>query len=153
MGVMSVHRALQKKQLADARKDFKETVMKKVEDELSAKAVLNVKAVFLLALKKEGWGQKRAIRLWEEVKIIENALADGDITWQDVYDQVKEEYAKVLSTLATLRDSLPFSTEEEANRLLGLLIGAGVTVITFDLSEPSLHEIFVEKVVEQNEAE
>ena len=42
MGVMSVHRALQKKQLADARKDFKETIMKKVEDELSAKAVLNV---------------------------------------------------------------------------------------------------------------
>ena len=34
----------------------------------------------------------------------------------------------------------------------GLLIGAGVTVITFDLSEPSLHEIFVEKVGEQNEA-
>lgn len=33
-------------------------------------------------------------------------------------NQVKEEYAKVLSTLATLRDSLPFSTEEEANRLL-----------------------------------
>ena len=92
MGVMSVHRALQKKQLADARKDFKETVLKKVEDELSAKAVLNVKAIFLLALKKEGWGQKRAIRLWEEVKIIEQALADGDITWQDVYDQVKEEY-------------------------------------------------------------
>ena len=92
MGVMSVHRALQKKQLADARKDFKAEVMKRVEDELSAKAVLNVEAVFLLALKKEGWGQKRAIRLWEEVRVIENALADGDITWQDVYDQVKEEY-------------------------------------------------------------
>ena len=92
MGVMSVHRALQKKQLADARKDFKAEVMKRVEDELSAKAVLNVKAVFLLALKKEGWGQKRAIRLWEEVKVIENALADGDITWDDVYEQVKEEY-------------------------------------------------------------
>lgn len=48
---------------------------------------------------------------------------------------------------------LKVSGEEEANRLLGLLIGAGVTVITFDLSEPSLHEIFVEKVGEQNEAE
>jgi hypothetical protein len=88
----AVHKALQKKQLAEARKDFKAEVMKRVEDELSAKAVLNVKAVFLLALKKEGWGQKRAIRLWEEVKVIENALADGDITWGDVYEQVKEEY-------------------------------------------------------------
>jgi hypothetical protein len=88
----AVHKALQKKQLAEARKDFKAEVMKRVEDELSAKAVLNVKAVFLLALKKEGWGQKRAIRLWEEVKVIENALADGDITWDDVYEQVKEEY-------------------------------------------------------------
>lgn len=88
----AVHKALQKKQLAEARKEFKAEVMKRVEDELSAKAVLNVKAVFLLALKKEGWGQKRAIRLWEEVKVIENALADGDITWDDVYEQVKEEY-------------------------------------------------------------
>lgn len=52
----AVHKALQKKQLAEARKDFKAEVMKRVEDELSAKAVLNVKAVFLLALKKEGWG-------------------------------------------------------------------------------------------------
>jgi hypothetical protein len=93
----AVHKALQKKQLAEARKDFKAEVMKRVEDELSAKAVLNVKAVFLLALKKEGWGQKRAIRLWEEVKIIEQALADGDITWDDVYDQVKEEYDIILA--------------------------------------------------------
>ena len=93
----AVHKALQKKRLAEARKDFKEQVLKRVEDELSAKAVLNVKAVFLLALKKEGWGQKRAIRLWEEVKVIENALADGDITWDDVYEQVKEEYDIILA--------------------------------------------------------
>ena len=36
--------------------------------------------------------------------------------------------------------------EEQANQLLGALITAGVPVITFDLREPSLHEIFVEKV-------
>lgn len=48
---------------------------------------------------------------------------------------------------------LKVSGEAEANRLLSTLIGAGVTVITFDLSEPTLHEIFVEKVGEQNEAE
>ena len=43
------------------------------------------------------------------------------------------------------------SGEEQANRLLRDLIEAGVPVITFDLREPSLHEIFVEKVSEDNE--
>ena len=88
----AVHRALQKKQEREMREAFKASIEKKVEDELSYKAVMNVKAVFLLALKKEGWGQKRAIRLWEEFKIIEQALVDGDITWDDIYEQVKEEY-------------------------------------------------------------
>lgn len=41
--------------------------------------------------------------------------------------------------------------EEQANRLLGSLIEAGITVVTFDLREPSLHEIFVEKVGEVHE--
>ena len=41
--------------------------------------------------------------------------------------------------------------EEQANRLLGSLIEAGITVVTFDLIEPSLHEIFVEKVGEVHE--
>ena len=42
--------------------------------------------------------------------------------------------------------------ERQANELLSSLIGAGVTVVTFDLREPSLHEIFVEKVGEANDA-
>ncbi len=41
--------------------------------------------------------------------------------------------------------------EEQANRLLVSLIGAGIPVITFDLREPSLHEIFVETVGEAHE--
>ena len=41
--------------------------------------------------------------------------------------------------------------EEQANRLLGSLIEAGITVVTFDLREPFLHEIFVEKVGEVHE--
>ena len=94
--VFAVHRALQKKQEREMREAFKASIEKKVEDELSYKAVMNVKAVFLLALKKEGWGQKRAIRLWEEFKIIEQALVDGDITWDDIYEQVKEEYDIIL---------------------------------------------------------
>lgn len=36
--------------------------------------------------------------------------------------------------------------EEQANQLLKQLIDEKVTIITFDLREPSLHEIFVEKV-------
>jgi len=41
---------------------------------------------------------------------------------------------------------LKVSGEEQANELLGKLIAAKIPVITFDLREPSLHEIFVEKV-------
>ncbi len=48
---------------------------------------------------------------------------------------------------------LKVQNEDQANALLGLLIQNGVTVITFDLSEPSLHEIFVEKVGEGHEME
>ena len=36
--------------------------------------------------------------------------------------------------------------EEQAMRLLRELTEQSVTVVTFDLQEPSLHEIFVEKV-------
>lgn len=46
---------------------------------------------------------------------------------------------------------LKVSGEEQANALLKLLIENGVSVITFDLREPSLHEIFVEKVGEAHE--
>ncbi len=46
---------------------------------------------------------------------------------------------------------LKVSGEEQANALLKILIENGVSVITFDLREPSLHEIFVEKVGEAHE--
>lgn len=36
--------------------------------------------------------------------------------------------------------------EQQANELLSALIAGGVTIVTFDLREPSLHEIFVETV-------
>lgn len=47
--------------------------------------------------------------------------------------------------------SLRVSGEEQANALLGALIANGVQVVTFDLREPSLHEIFVKTVEEDNE--
>lgn len=46
---------------------------------------------------------------------------------------------------------LKVTGEEQANKLLVRLIESGITVITFDLREPSLHEIFVEKVGEVHE--
>lgn len=41
--------------------------------------------------------------------------------------------------------------EQQANQILASLITAGIPVITFDLREPSLHEIFVEKVGDRHE--
>ena len=48
---------------------------------------------------------------------------------------------------------LKVTGEEQANRLLAMLIREQIPVITFDLREPSLHEIFVEKVGHGNEME
>ena len=43
------------------------------------------------------------------------------------------------------------SGEEQGQKILGALTAAGISVITFDLQEPSLHEIFVSKVGEEHE--
>lgn len=81
-------------------------------------------------------------------------------------NDIKKSYGRVNLHLKTERDAAPYiaacgaqiltekeceyqlrvSGEDQANQLLGALIAAGVPVITFDLREPSLHEIFVEKV-------
>ncbi len=45
---------------------------------------------------------------------------------------------------------LKVSGEEQAGALLKELIAAGIPIITYDLREPSLHEIFVEKVGEEH---
>ncbi len=45
--------------------------------------------------------------------------------------------------------NLKVSGEEQANQLLKLLIENHVAIITFSLREPSLHEIFVQKVGEE----
>ncbi|MCF0120078.1 MAG: ATP-binding cassette domain-containing protein [Oscillospiraceae bacterium] len=43
--------------------------------------------------------------------------------------------------------------DEQANRLLRMLTEAGIPIVTFSLREPSLHELFVEKVGETHESE
>ena len=62
-----------------------------------------------------------------------------------------EEAGVTILTEKEREYQLKVAGEEQANKLLAKLIEAGITVITFDLREPSLHEIFVEKVGEVNE--
>ncbi len=64
-----------------------------------------------------------------------------------------EAVGAVIVTEKEFEYNIKVTGEEQANRLLGILISNGITVITFDLREPSLHEIFVEKVGEVHEAE
>ena len=81
-------------------------------------------------------------------------------------NEIKKSYGRINLHLKTEKDAAPYiqacgaqiltekeceyqirvSGEDQANQLLGALIADGVPVISFDLREPSLHEIFVEKV-------
>lgn len=83
--LMRVHRDIEHKKV-------KREIMRVVEDKMLSEMVMGMKGIFLLALKKEGWGKTRALRLWHEVENAERALIDGDITWEDIFSQVKEEY-------------------------------------------------------------
>ncbi len=64
---------------------------------------------------------------------------------QDIAPYLREAGVSVLSE-KEFEYQIKVTGEEQANRLLSLLIANHVPVITFDLREPSLHEIFVEKV-------
>lgn len=86
-------------------------------------------------------------------------------------NEIKKSYGRVNLELKVEQDILPYiekagvqvvsekefeyelkvTGEEQANKLLGMLIADGITIIRFNLREPSLHEIFVEKVGEVNE--
>lgn len=86
-------------------------------------------------------------------------------------NEIKKSYGRVNLRLKTEQDIRPYiekagvglltekeyeyqlkvSGEEQANELLGLMIADHIPVITFDLREPSLHEIFVEKVGDAHE--
>ena len=70
---------------------------------------------------------------------------------QNAYLELERWLASPSLTEKEREYQLKVAGEEQANKLLAKLIEAGITVITFDLREPSLHEIFVEKVGEVNE--
>lgn len=71
-------------------------------------------------------------------------------TEQDAEPYIDQSGARIV-TMKENEYQLKVEGEEQANRLLASLIGAGVQVVTFDLREPSLHEIFVEKVGDYHE--
>lgn len=71
-------------------------------------------------------------------------------TESDISSYIRAANIPVISELAG-EYHLKVTGEEQANALLGTLIQAGVTIVTFNLREPSLHEIFVSKVGEHHE--
>jgi ABC-2 type transport system ATP-binding protein len=70
----------------------------------------------------------------------------------DISGYIRESGA-VLVSEKEFECNIKVTGEEQANRLLGRLIEKGITVIRFDLREPSLHEIFVEVVGGNHDAE
>ena len=73
-------------------------------------------------------------------------------TVEDVSDQIARSGARLLSEKER-EYQLKVSGEAQAMELLRALAQSGATVVTFDLQEPSLHEIFVEKVGGSDENE
>ena len=68
-------------------------------------------------------------------------------TTTDVGEYIRSSGAKLISE-KECEYELKVTGEEQANALLSKLISAGVCIVRFELKEPSLHEIFVEKVGE-----
>lgn len=93
-------------------------------------------------------------------------LSHSKVVLQGHLNEIKKSYGRVNLSLKVEQDiseyikacgirivtekeyeyRLKVTGEEQANELLGSLISHHIPVITFDLREPSLHEIFVEKV-------
>ncbi len=70
---------------------------------------------------------------------------------QDISKYIEEAGITVVSE-KEYEYNLKVTGDKQANALLGSLINAGINVVRFDLSELSLHEIFVKEVGEESEA-
>lgn len=70
----------------------KKEIMNLVKNRLVEDVTQGMKGVFLLSLKKENWGAKRAQKLFLDVKNTEQCLEEGRITWDDIFKQVFIEY-------------------------------------------------------------
>ena len=67
---------------------------------------------------------------------------------QDITDLIKQEGIELLSE-KEFEYHLKVTGDEQGNRLLKTLVEKGIPVVRFDLSELSLHEIFVKEVGEE----
>lgn len=121
---------------------------------------------------------KRRIRYWAQRLEVEEFCTDLTIldrsktVLQGHLNDIKKGYGRVHLQLKTEEDAGPYIAEsgaqivtrkefeyqlkvtgqEQANDLLARLTRAGVTVVLFNLREPSLHEIFVETVGGESDA-
>ena len=95
----------------------------------------------------------------------------GNVVLQGNLNEIKKSYGRVnlyvkceqpidnliAQSGLTIIEQTPAETqirvtgEDQAMEFLKVLLANGITVIRFDLREPSLHEIFVEKVGAGNE--
>ncbi len=71
-------------------------------------------------------------------------------TETDVTDLIRQA-GLTLAAAKECEYQIKVAGDEQANAFLKLLIENGVTIVTFSLREPSLHEIFVEKVGDVHE--
>ncbi|SEQ24988.1 ABC-2 type transport system ATP-binding protein [Lachnospiraceae bacterium NE2001] len=69
---------------------------------------------------------------------------------QDITPYIKEAGVELISE-KEFEYTLKVTGDEQANKLLSSLISAGIPIVKFDLSEMSLHEIFVNAVGETTE--
>ena len=72
-------------------------------------------------------------------------------TEEDAGPYIAESGAQIV-TRKEFEYQLKVTGQEQANDLLARLTRAGVTVVLFNLREPSLHEIFVETVGGESDA-
>ena len=71
---------------------------------------------------------------------------------KDVSDIIYTAGARIVSE-KEFEYEIKVSGEAQANELLRRLISGGISVVAFELREPTLHEIFVEKVENQDAKE
>lgn len=71
---------------------------------------------------------------------------------KDVSDIISAAGARIVSE-KEFEYEIKVSGEAQANELLRRLISGGISVVAFELREPTLHEIFVEKVENQDAKE
>lgn len=98
-------------------------------------------------------------------------LNRGQVVLQGNLNEIKKSYGRVNLLIKAEGDIKPFikemqltimeetpdviklklSREEQSKELLAKLVSAGIPIIKYEIDEPTLHEIFVEKVGDANE--